>query len=100
MNRITQITATAVLLLVTGCAYNRCPECGEPGAPVVVDNSNTTLYRECVASLPLEYCSQQLRQWIQEDQLNRLEQQNTMMLQNQNVQMFNYWYNQSQNRVH
>ena len=82
-------------LLLAGCAVNRCPECGEPNIPVQpAPNSNLQLYRECVQTLPLDTCQQLARQWAMEDQLMRLEMQNAQQLSNQNMMLFNQYYQQ------
>jgi hypothetical protein len=91
--------AMTTALTLSGCASNRCPECGEPDvaraqAEAAASNSNLALYRECVRTLPLDYCSAQAKQWALEDQMQRIEQGNAMMLGNQNMMLFNQYYQQ------
>ena len=78
----------AMCLLLTACAVDRCPECGEPNIPPPVPR-NVQLYRQCVQQLPLEQCNAMADKWAMEDQLHRLEMQNAQMMQNQNM-MFMY----------
>lgn len=77
-----------ILLLLTACAVDRCPECGEPSIPAPLPR-NVQLYRQCVQQLPLDHCNAMADKWAMEDQLHRLEMQNAQMMQNQNM-MFLY----------
>ena len=89
------VLAVLTLCILTACAANRCPECGEPSIPVQAQsNSNLQLYRECVQQLPLTQCNQLAVQWAQQDQLDRLERQNALMLGNQQLQMLNQYLDQ------
>jgi hypothetical protein len=93
MSTVRALALTA--LLMTGCAIDRCPECGEPSIPTpAAPNSNLQLYRECVQQLPLAHCNQLAAQWAQQDQLDRLERQNALMLGNQQFQMLNQYLDQ------
>ena len=95
MSTVRALVLTA--LLMTGCAIDRCPECGEPSIPVR-PSTNVQLYRECVQQLPLDRCNQLAHEWAQQDQLDRLERQNALMLGNQQMQMFNQMMQQQQRR--
>ncbi len=66
----------------------------EPQVYVKPVPSNVSLFRECVQQLPLERCQQLAHQWAQQDQLNRIEQQNALVLGNQQYQLLNQYLEQ------
>ena len=68
---------TATTLLLTACA-------SEPQY-TVPQRTTADLYRECLATLPMQECDQLLAKWEMENRLNRLEMGQALILFNQSL---------------